>query len=141
MSDKIITSCENLHRMPVFSQLYSKEQEIWQNQKQQRNSYGHKHSMPPQRCNLFGYEMIIQWHSFHVVVSCSLCCYWFSFSCHLNAELIRKIQISNHIIYCLMVRMVWGSNPCGHKILRTNPDQHWGPPSSCTMHAASLSWK
>jgi hypothetical protein len=107
--------------------------------------------MPPHRCNLFGYGMIYDTVSMFFV-SCSLCCYWFSSSCHLNTALVRKIQTSNHtvkisfrqkmnlllniqnvkiyikkinknkkaiIIYCLMGRMVWGSNPCGHKILCT----------------------
>lgn len=84
--------------------------------------------MPPHRSNLFVHDMTIQWHSFLVVVSCFWCCFSFSSSCHINAELIKKTQTNNHIIYCLMGRMVWGSNPCGSKILCTHP-------ISCLSHA------
>jgi hypothetical protein len=116
--------------MPVFSQFIAKYKNYGRTRNnKQKKSLGHKHSMPPHRFNLFGYDTIIKWHSFHVVVSCSLCWYWYSSSFHLNAELIWKIQTSNPITCCVMGRMVWRSNPCGHKILCTHPDQPWGPPA------------
>ena len=133
MSDKITTSCENIHTMLVFSQFIAKHKKYGRTRNNNRYSYGHKH-MPPHRCNVFWYDMRIHWHSLRVV-SCSLCCYKFSSSRHLHAEL-TKIQTSNHIIYCFMGWSVWGSNPSECKILRTHPDQTWCPSSSCTMGTA-----
>jgi len=67
MSDKITTSCGNLQTTSVFSQFIAKYKKYGRTRNKETimgtNTACHHTD-----------DMIIQWHSFHVVVSRSLCC-------------------------------------------------------------------